>query len=102
MSINKKISLSKELESFRCDRPDEWKMDDFIEKALKLEAERDMLNGFVLELLSLIYNSAEGEICMGYTADIEGIARSAFSITSLDSPMVREALRNERRKSGDQ
>ena len=32
------MKLSKELESFRCDRPSEWKMDDFIQKAKLLEA----------------------------------------------------------------
>ena len=32
------MKLSKELEVFRCDRPSEWKMDEFIYKALELEA----------------------------------------------------------------
>lgn len=37
------MKLSKELELWRCDRPDEWKMDEFRRNAEKLEAERDAL-----------------------------------------------------------
>jgi len=37
------VKLSIELSKWRCDRPDEWKMDEFIRNAEKLEAERDAL-----------------------------------------------------------
>lgn len=37
------MKLSTELSKWRCDRPDEWKMDEFIRNAEKLEAERDAL-----------------------------------------------------------
>ena len=37
------MKLSIELSKWRCDRPDEWKMDEFIRNAEKLEAERDAL-----------------------------------------------------------
>lgn len=33
------MELSVELEKWRCDRPDEWKMDEFIRNAVKLEQE---------------------------------------------------------------
>lgn len=32
------MRLSDELEKWRCDRPDEWKMDEFIRKAREIEA----------------------------------------------------------------
>jgi len=41
------MKLSKELELWHCDRPDEWKMDEFRRNAEKLEAERD---AFLAEL----------------------------------------------------
>jgi hypothetical protein len=37
------MKLSEELIMWRCDRPDEWKMDEFKRNAEKLEAERDAL-----------------------------------------------------------
>jgi len=37
------MKLSEELGKWRCDRPDEWKMDEFQRNAEKLEAERDAL-----------------------------------------------------------
>ena len=37
------MKLSTELGKWRCDRPDEWKMDEFQRNAEKLEAERDAL-----------------------------------------------------------
>lgn len=43
----------------------------------------------VLQLLEVIYNSAEGEICMGYKSDIEGIARSAYEITGINASQLK-------------
>lgn len=44
------MKLSIELSKWRCDRPDEWKMDEFIRNAEKLQAERDALAAQVSEL----------------------------------------------------
>lgn len=41
------MKLSEELELWHCDRPDEWKMDEFRRNAEKLEAERDALSAQV-------------------------------------------------------
>lgn len=41
------MKLSVELERWRADRPDEWKMDEFIRNAEKLESERDALEATV-------------------------------------------------------
>jgi hypothetical protein len=51
------MKLSKELELWHCDRPDEWKMDEFRRNAEKLEAERDALAAQV-EALKDAANSA--------------------------------------------
>jgi hypothetical protein len=37
------MKLSVELEKWRADRPDEWKMDEFIRKAAELESNRDAI-----------------------------------------------------------
>jgi hypothetical protein len=41
------------------------------------------------ELLSLIYNSAIGQVCMNYHVDAESLARSAFEITGIDANQIR-------------
>ena len=46
------------------------------------------LKSQLFELLSLIYSSAEGEVCMGYKSDIESIARHAYSITGVSSSQL--------------
>lgn len=48
------MKLSEELGKWRCDRPDEWKMDEFQRNAEKLEAERDALAAQNKELLCYI------------------------------------------------
>jgi len=51
------MKLSDELKSFRSDRPDEWKMDEFIRKAQELESQVDV---FVPKCL-------HEEIAVGYS-----------------------------------
>lgn len=41
--VEVKSELARLLQSFRCDRPDEWTMDDFIRRAEEMQAEIDML-----------------------------------------------------------
>ena len=41
--MSQKMTLSKRLEGFRIDRPDEWTMDEFARLARLLEAQRDEL-----------------------------------------------------------
>ena len=41
------------------------------------------------ELLSLIYNSAIGQVAMGYSVDAEALAQAAFSITGIDAERVK-------------
>lgn len=40
------------------------------------------------ELLSLIYNTAIGELAMGYKVDIESMAESAFQITGISAEQL--------------
>lgn len=47
------MKLSTELGKWRCDRPDEWKMDEFQRNAEKLEEERNALQAQVEVLLPL-------------------------------------------------
>lgn len=47
------------------------------------------LESQINDLLELIYNSAEGEICMGYKADIENMAQVAHAITGINASQVR-------------
>jgi DNA anti-recombination protein RmuC len=46
------VKLSEELEKWRIDRPDEWKMDEFMRNAEKLESERDTAIAQNLEQLN--------------------------------------------------
>lgn len=41
------------------------------------------------QLLSLIYNSAVGNVAMGYPVDIEGIASEAYGITGVSSEQIK-------------
>ena len=41
------------------------------------------------ELLSLIYNSAIGQVAMGYSVDAEVRAQAAFSIAGIDAERVK-------------
>lgn len=50
------MKLSTELSKWRCDRPDEWKMDEFIRNAEKLESERDALAAKIFQFRA---------VCMG-------------------------------------
>jgi hypothetical protein len=56
------MKLSKELELWHCDRPDEWKMDEFRRNAEKLEAERDALAAQVEKLKPLARRCLWGAI----------------------------------------
>lgn len=55
------MKLSVELEKWRIDRPDEWKMDEFVRNAQKLEAERNELAATV-EALRKAYKNLSGAI----------------------------------------
>jgi len=48
------------------------------------------LKSQINDLLELIYNSAEGEICMGYKADIENMAQVAHAITGINAGQLRQ------------
>ena len=54
------MKLSAELGKWRCDRPDEWKMDEFQRNAEKLEAERDALAAQVEALREAITAAVYG------------------------------------------
>jgi exonuclease VII small subunit len=55
------MKLSEELKHWRIERPDEWKMDDFIRKAQELEEEVDRLEGVEDELREAIDNYYYGK-----------------------------------------
>lgn len=50
--------------------------------------EIDKLKSQVQQLLSLIYNSAQGQVCMDVTPDAEAMATSAFHITGINASGV--------------
>jgi len=65
------MKLSVELGKWRADRPDEWKMDEFIRNAAKLETERDALAVQVEALKqSLISARARGNLLHNITMQI--------------------------------
>lgn len=47
------------------------------------------------DLLELIYNSAEGEICMGYKIDVESLAQAAHAITGINASQLRRRELND-------
>jgi len=53
--------LSEYIEAYRIDRPDEWTMDEFVRKAVKLEAERNELAAQVEAFGTLIHEATNGE-----------------------------------------
>ena len=55
----KTITLEENLRHWRAERPDEWIMDRFIEKAAKLRAERDTLQATVESLIDIIRECEE-------------------------------------------
>ena len=43
------MKLSEELNKWRCERPDEWKMDEFIREAERLECEYEFMYQFIID-----------------------------------------------------
>lgn len=58
-------------------------------RELNLFNQNTALKTQINDLLELIYNSAEGEICMGYKADIENMAQVAHSITGINASQLK-------------
>lgn len=46
----------------------------------------------IQQLLRLIYNNAEGYLCMGHRPDIEAMAQLAHSITGINSSQLRQPV----------
>ena len=62
-----------------------------IDRNYKLQKRIAELEKAQNQLLSLIYNSAVGNVAMGYPVDIEGIASEAYEITGINAEQAKSA-----------
>ena len=65
---------------------EDWRLQDENEK---LEARVKELEQAQNQLLSLIYNTAVGNVAMGYPVDIESLASDAYEITGINAEQVK-------------